>query len=64
VTPNTILSAHRAGSTLEVYHAIGRMVVDDLELILRGLPPQHMQQAAPDTVARLRSKIGMYVKFR
>jgi hypothetical protein len=35
---------------------MGSMVVDDLELVLRGLPPQRCQRAAPETVARLRSK--------
>jgi phosphoglycerate dehydrogenase-like enzyme len=55
-TPNTILSAHRAGGIPETYHAIGRLVIDDLELILRGLPPQRMQKAIPETVARYRGK--------
>ena len=55
-TPNTILSAHRAGGVPEAFHEIGRMVVDDLELILRGLPPQRMQKAIPETVARYRGK--------
>ena len=39
-TPNTILSAHRAGNVPEIMTEIGRMVVDDVELVLRGLPPQ------------------------
>jgi phosphoglycerate dehydrogenase-like enzyme len=55
-TPNTILSGHRAGGIPETYHEIGRMTVDDLELILRGLPPQRMQKALPETVARYRGK--------
>ena len=55
-TPNTILSAHRAGGIPETYQLIGRLVVDDLELILRGLPPQRMQKAIPETVARYRGK--------
>ena len=55
-TPNTILSGHRAGGIPETYQAIGRLVVDDLELILRGLPPQRMQKAIPETVARYRGK--------
>ena len=32
------------------------LVIDDLELILRGLPPQRMQKAVPETVARYRGK--------
>ncbi|MBI3828587.1 MAG: hydroxyacid dehydrogenase [Planctomycetes bacterium] len=55
-TPNTILSAHRAGGIPETYKEIGRMAVDDLETILRGLPPQRMQKALPETVARYRGK--------
>ncbi|MCW8133030.1 MAG: hydroxyacid dehydrogenase [Planctomycetota bacterium] len=55
-TPNTILSAHRAGGIPETYKEIGRMAVDDLEMILRGLPPQRMQKALPETVARYRGK--------
>jgi phosphoglycerate dehydrogenase-like enzyme len=55
-TPNTLLSAHRAGNIPEIWHGMGSMVVDDLELVLRGLPPQRCQRAAPETVSRLRSK--------
>lgn len=55
-TPNTLLSAHRAGNIPEIWHGMGAMVVDDLELVLRGLPPQRCQRAALETVARLRSK--------
>ena len=45
-----ILSAHRAGGGQETYHLIGRMVVDDLEAILAGLPPQEMQIALPEYI--------------
>lgn len=55
-TPNTILSAHRAGNVPEILAEIGRMVVDDLELVLRGLPPQRTQRASLETVAKYRSK--------
>jgi phosphoglycerate dehydrogenase-like enzyme len=55
-TPNTLLSAHRAGNIPEIWPGMGSMVVDDLELVLRGLPPQRCQRAAPETVSRLRSK--------
>jgi phosphoglycerate dehydrogenase-like enzyme len=47
-----ILSAHRAGSVAEGLTDIGQMVVDDLEAILRGLPPQRLQVAQPELVAR------------
>lgn len=40
-----ILSAHRAGGLPTALAAIGEMVVDDLDLILRGLPPHRLQAA-------------------
>ncbi len=55
-TPNTVLSAHRAGNIPEIWTGMGEMVVDDLELVLKGLPPQRCQRAVLETVARLRSK--------
>ena len=55
-TPNTLIQAHRAGSLPEIQPLIGEMVVDDLEAILSGLPPQRCQRAVPETVGRLRSK--------
>ncbi len=54
-TPNTLLSAHRAGNIPEVWHGMGERLVDDLELILRGLPPQRCQRANFETVSKLRS---------
>jgi len=55
-TPNVILSAHRSGGLPGTYREVGTMVADDLELILRGLPPQRMQRATPETVTQLRGK--------
>ena len=52
----TVLSAHRAGNVPEIWPSVGEMVVDDLEWIVRGLPPQRLQRAQPGTVGRLRSK--------
>ena len=54
-TPNTILSAHRAGNVPEIMHEIGKMIVDDVELVLRGLPPQRTQRATVETAAKFRS---------
>jgi phosphoglycerate dehydrogenase-like enzyme len=48
-----VLSAHRAGSVKEGLWDLGEMVVDDLEAIARGLPPQRLQVAAPELVRRL-----------
>jgi len=55
-TPNTVLSAHRAGNIPEIWTGMGEMVVDDLDLILRGLQPQRCQRAVLEIVTRLRSK--------
>ncbi|MBX3011645.1 MAG: hypothetical protein KF832_09050 [Caldilineaceae bacterium] len=51
--PNVILSAHLAGSVPQDLRAIGRMVVNDLEAMLRGLPPFAMQVAQPELIYRL-----------
>jgi phosphoglycerate dehydrogenase-like enzyme len=55
-TPNTLLQAHRAGNIPEIWPWMGQIVVDDLEQVLKGLPPQRCQRAQWETVARLRSK--------
>lgn len=54
-TPNTLLQAHRCGSVPEIQPLIGQYVVDDLECILGGLPPQRCQRAVLETVHKLRS---------
>ncbi len=54
-----ILSAHRAGGLESALKQIGEMAVDDLELVLRGLPPVRLQSAQPETARRLRSSAGM-----
>jgi len=54
-----ILSSHRAGGLNSTLTAIGDMAVDDLALILRGLPPVRMQYAQPETVGLLRSTPGL-----
>jgi phosphoglycerate dehydrogenase-like enzyme len=50
--PGAVLSAHRAGSVPEGLWEIGQMVVDDLEAIIRGLPPQRLQPAHPELAPR------------
>jgi len=50
--PGAVLSAHRAGSVAEGLWDIGRMVVDDLEAIVHGLPPQELQVAQPELINR------------
>ena len=54
-TPNTLIQAHRAGSVPEIQTLIGQLVVDDLESILAGLPPQRCQRYVLETGAKLRS---------
>lgn len=54
--PNVLLSAHRAGGIAESYEAMGEMVVDDLELILKGLPPIRLQEANRETAGRMQSR--------
>ena len=50
-----VLSAHRAGGIPAAFAEIGDMVVDDLELMARGLAPVRLQQAAPELVGRYRT---------
>jgi phosphoglycerate dehydrogenase-like enzyme len=49
---NALLSAHRAGSTKEGLREIGKLVVDDLEAVLRGLPPQRLPVLQPELSRR------------
>ncbi|MEV0225664.1 NAD(P)-dependent oxidoreductase [Streptomyces sp. NPDC050704] len=51
-----VLSAHRAGGIPEAFRSIGDMVVDDLTLLARGLPPARMQPAARELVGRYRNR--------
>ncbi|MBV9489153.1 MAG: hydroxyacid dehydrogenase [Verrucomicrobia bacterium] len=54
--PNVVLSAHRSGGMREAFFEIGQLVLSDVELLLRGLPPLCCRVAQPETVRRLRSK--------
>lgn len=56
--PGLLLSAHRTGALRDSFYRIGEMAVDDLSLILSGLPPIRMQQARREIVSRYRSKPG------
>ncbi len=47
-----VLSAHRAGSVKEGLWEIGEMVVDDLEMVLRGFPPRRCLNAEPELSQR------------
>jgi phosphoglycerate dehydrogenase-like enzyme len=54
--PGVVLSAHRSGGIQEAFYEIGEMVLADVELLLRGLPPVSCKTAQPETVRRFRSK--------
>ena len=51
-----VLSPHRAGGIPAAFHDVGQMVLDDLRLVARGLPPVRMQAAAPELVGRYRNR--------
>jgi phosphoglycerate dehydrogenase-like enzyme len=51
-----VLSAHRAGGIPQAFYEIGEMVLDDLTLMARGLPPVRMQAAARELVGRYRNR--------
>jgi len=50
-----LLSSHRTGGMPGAFHEIGRIVVEDIGLLLRGLPPQACKRAERETVGKLRS---------
>jgi phosphoglycerate dehydrogenase-like enzyme len=50
--PGVVLSPHRAGLVQEALWEIGSRVVDDLEAILRGLPPRRLQVGEPELATR------------
>lgn len=60
---SVLLSAHRAGGIDSALKTIGEMAVDDLELILQGLPPVRMQLAHPETILLQKSKPGLAGKI-
>jgi phosphoglycerate dehydrogenase-like enzyme len=47
-----VLSPHRAGLVQEALWEIGERVVDDLEALVRGLPPRRLQPGDPELAAR------------
>jgi phosphoglycerate dehydrogenase-like enzyme len=51
-----ILSAHRAGALDAAFKQMGKMLLDDMELMTRGLPPVTCRRAERETVRRMRSK--------
>jgi phosphoglycerate dehydrogenase-like enzyme len=54
--PGLLLSAHRAGALDIAFKRMGDMVLEDLALMDKGLPPMRCKRAERETVARMRSK--------
>jgi phosphoglycerate dehydrogenase-like enzyme len=50
---HAVLSAHRAGSVLGDLKLIGKMVTNDLEALVGGLPPREMLIAEPEYIENL-----------
>jgi phosphoglycerate dehydrogenase-like enzyme len=51
-----VLSAHRAGALDVAFKQMGRMVLDDMDLLMRGLAPISCRRAERETIRRMRSK--------
>jgi phosphoglycerate dehydrogenase-like enzyme len=54
--PGFLRSAHRAGALDLAFKRMGDMVLEDMALLDRGLPPLRCKRAERETVARLRSR--------
>ena len=54
--PGLLKSAHRAGALDIAFKRMGEMVLEDLALLDRGLPPQVCKRAERETVRRMRSR--------
>ncbi|MEH6725938.1 MAG: NAD(P)-dependent oxidoreductase, partial [Hyphomicrobiales bacterium] len=55
-TRNFIRSAHRAGAMDVAFKRMGDMVLEDMALMDRGLPPMRCRRAERETVSMMRSK--------
>ncbi|BCH23810.1 oxidoreductase [Mesorhizobium sp. L-8-10] len=54
--PGFLRSAHRAGALDVAFKRMGDMVLEDMELMDRGLPPMRCKRAERETVSRMRSR--------
>ncbi|PKP67497.1 MAG: hydroxyacid dehydrogenase [Alphaproteobacteria bacterium HGW-Alphaproteobacteria-8] len=54
--PGLLRSAHRAGALDAVMLRMGDLVLDDMALMDRGLPPARCKRAERETAARMRSR--------
>lgn len=55
-TTAPLFSAHRAGGMRDSYERIATWLADDVEQILKGLPPVRLQRAEPALAGRMRSR--------
>ena len=55
-TQGFLRSAHRAGALDSIFIKMGDMVLEDMELMDRGLPPMRCKRAERETVSRMRSQ--------
>lgn len=53
--PNILFSPHRAGALTLALNEIGERVLEDMDLVARGLTPIACRRAERETVARIRS---------
>ncbi|MBM3630689.1 MAG: hydroxyacid dehydrogenase [Alphaproteobacteria bacterium] len=53
---NILFSAHRAGALKSVFEEMGNIVMEDMKLISKNLPPRLCKRAERETVGLLRSK--------
>lgn len=51
-----LLSPHRAGGMRETYALLSEMLIEDIDLILAGMPPVRLQRADPRTASLGRSR--------
>ncbi len=54
--PGFLRSAHRAGALDIAFKRMGDMVLEDMDLLDRGLPPMRCKRAERETVSRMRSR--------
>jgi len=54
--PGFLRSAHRAGALDVAFKRMGEMVLEDMELMDRGLPPMRCKRAERETVERMRAR--------
>ncbi len=54
--PGLLHSAHRAGALDQAFKAMGDMVLEDMDLMDRDLPPIRLKRAERETARRMRSR--------